>query len=154
GQEITVAVILSEATERCLAYEWRLVPLERNDWRQQIAESRPAFLFVEGAEAGDDRLWGDALARFEASSGHPLYDLILYCRGAGVPTVFWGTGDPAQFVRFKAAAAEFDYIFTIDAGSVGSYRAISGHDRVYLLPLAAQPALHNPSVGPRSDSVF
>lgn len=140
-----MAVILDEFTRSCLAHEWDLVLLDRKDWREQIARAKPAFLFVESAWRGNDAKWSYAFTRFEASPGDALYDLILHCRRIGLPTVYWGKEDPPNFDVFAGAAREFDYIFTTDAGCIDRYKAACGHDRVYALPFAAQPVLHNPA---------
>ncbi|MGC6653512.1 DUF3880 domain-containing protein, partial [Escherichia coli] len=37
-----------------------------------------------------------------------------------------------------------DYIFTTDGNILEKYKSRVGHNRVYALPFAAQPAIHNP----------
>ena len=72
-------------------------------------------------------------------------DLVQFCRSLGIPTVFWNKEDPPHFDEFIGAAREFDFVFTSDADCVPLYREVLGHDRIYVLPFAAQPRLHNPS---------
>lgn len=38
----------------------------------------------------------------------------------------------------------FDYVFTTDANCLERYEQDLGHDRVDVLPFAAQPVIHNP----------
>ena len=68
-----------------------------------------------------------------------------YCRAKAIPTVFWNKEDPPHFDDFIGAAKEFDFVFTSDADCIPLYQESLGHDRVYVLPFAAQPRLHNPS---------
>lgn len=142
---LSVAAIVDEFTEQCLRPEWRLALLSRDHWREEIEQTRPAFVFVESAWRGNGGAWRNALTKFARANEHPLWQLLLYCRSVGLPTVFWGKEDPPNFAAFRDAAAEFDHIFTTDAGSVPRYVAACGHRRVYVLPFAAQPILHNPA---------
>ncbi|MBI2892664.1 MAG: glycosyltransferase [Deltaproteobacteria bacterium] len=82
----------------------------------------------------------------QRGADNPLRDLLAWCGSNGIPRVFWNKEDPANFDVFKDVAAEFDFVFTTDAASVPRYRAVLGHDRVYTLPFAAQPAIHNPTL--------
>jgi glycosyltransferase involved in cell wall biosynthesis len=61
-----------------------------------------------------------------------------------VPTVFWNKEDPVHFETFLNTAQMFDYVFTTDIDCIHRYKAALGHDRVYLLPFACQPATTNP----------
>ena len=55
---------------------------------------------------------------------------------------------------FIDAARLFDYVFTSDANCIPDYRKHIGHDRVFALPFAAQPRIHNPiQSGPRDGNV-
>ena len=140
-----VAAILDTFTEHSLRYEADLLLLSRKSWRAEIEESRPAFLFVESAFSGNDREWRHLIVGYENLADNPLRELLQYCRSVGIPSVFWNKEDPAHFDHFIEAAREFDIVFTSDADCVPVYRETLGHDRVYVLPFAAQPKLHNPS---------
>lgn len=142
---LSVVGIVDEFTQQCFQHEWNLTLLDRKNWRQEIEKAKPAFLFVESAWRGNGGAWNYTLTKFEPTPAHPLHELILHCRKIGLPTVYWGKEDPPNFDVFKAAAKEFDYIFTSDADCIPRYREICGHDRVYALPFAAQPVLHNPA---------
>ena len=140
-----VAAILDTFTEHALRYEVNLLLLSRDRWRTQIEEARPAFLLVESAFGGNRGEWRDRVLRYENLEDNPLRELVQYCRSSGIPTVFWNKEDPPHFDDFIGAAKEFDFVFTTDADCVPLYREALGHDRVYVLPFAAQPRLHNPS---------
>ncbi len=140
-----VAAILDTFTEHSLRYEANLLLLSRENWRDQIDGTRPAFLFVESAFSGNNRDWRHKIVRCENLEDNPLRELVQYCKSQGIPTVFWNKEDPPHFDDFIGAAREFDYIFTSDADCIPTYREALGHDRIYVLPFAAQPRLHNPS---------
>ncbi len=140
-----VAAILDTFTEHSLRYEANLLLLSRENWRDQLGKTKPAFLFVESAFSGNNRDWRHKIVGYENLEDNPLRELIEYCRSSGIPTVFWNKEDPPHFDDFIGAAREFDYVFTSDEHCVPIYRETLGHDRIYVLPFAAQPRLHNPS---------
>ncbi len=141
----TVAAILDTFTEHALRYEANLLLLSLENWRDQLEKTPPAFLLVESAFSGNNREWRHKIVGYENLEDNPLRELLQYCRSKGIPTVFWNKEDPPHFNDFIGAAREFDYIFTSDEPSVPLYEETLGHDRVYVLPFAAQPRLHNPS---------
>ena len=140
-----IAAILDTFTELALRYEVNLLLLSRDRWRTQIEEARPAFLLVESAWLGNSSEWRYQIVHYEGQEDSPLRELLQFCRSMGIPTVFWNKEDPPYFDDFIRAAKEFDFVFTTDADCVPRYREALGHDRIYVLPFAAQPRLHNPS---------
>ena len=142
---LPVVAIMDEFTASCFRYEWDITLLSRKGWQQEIERINPAFLFVESAWRGNGGAWNYTLTKFDKEASHPLYALVMYCRSIGVPTVYWGKEDPPNFDVFKEAASIFDVLFTSDEDCVPRYREICGHSRVYPLPFAAQPILHNPA---------
>ena len=73
-----------------------------------------------------------------------LVELVDWCREHGVPTVFWNKEDPVHYDDFLDTARLFDHVWTTDVERLDDYRRDLGHDRVGVLPFAAQPAVHNP----------
>ena len=140
-----VAAILDTFTEHSFRYEADLLLLSRKNWRAEIERKRPAFLLVESAFQGNNGEWQYLIVDSENLADNPLRDLLEFCRSAGIPTVFWNKEDPPHFDDFIGAAREFDFVFTSDADCVPIYRETLGHDRIYVLPFAAQPRLQNPS---------
>ena len=140
-----VAAILDTFTEHSLRYEANLLLLSREGWRDQMEKARPVCLFVESAFSGNNRDWRHKIVGYENLEDNPLRELVEYCRAKAIPTVFWNKEDPPHFDDFIGAAKEFDFVFTSDADCIPLYQESLGHDRVYVLPFAAQPRLHNPS---------
>ena len=141
----TVAAILDTFTESALRHEVDLVLLSPELWRDQMEKRRPVCLFVESAWRGNNGGWRDLIVGYEDTEDNPLSGVLQYCRSAGIPTVFWSKEDPPHFDNFLGAAREFDHVFTSDSDCISRYRQALGHDRIYVLPFAAQPRVHNPS---------
>ena len=145
--DVTAAVILDDFSMRAFAYEWNQVPLRRNGWRRQLTQYDVDLLFVESAWHGNGDEWQHQLT---GTSGvkQPVKDLLAHCREIGIPTVFWNKEDPPHYDDFLECAALFDYVLTTDSDRLEHYVRDLGHDRVDVLPFAAQPVVHNP-VRPR-----
>ena len=141
----TVAAILDTFTEYCLRHEVDLVLMSPRSWRTQLERRRPVCLFVESAWRGNNGVWQDRIVGYESLEDNLLREVLEYCRSNGIPTVFWNKEDPPHFDNFIGAARDFDHVFTSDSDCIPRYREALGHDRVYALPFAAQPRLHNPS---------
>ena len=140
-----VAAILDTFTEHSFRYEADLLLLSRKNWRAEMEQKRPAFLLVESAFQGNNGEWQYLILDYENLEDNPLRELLEFCRSAGIPTAFWNKEDPPHFDDFIGAAREFDFVFTSDADCVPIYKETLGHDRIYVLPFAAQPRLQNPS---------
>jgi spore maturation protein CgeB len=152
--DLTAAVILSEFSSAALRYEWRQIEPGPDDWREAVERERPDLLFVESARLGTDERWA---GNGSGAPGRALRDMIEWCRGEGIPSVFWNTEDPSTSDLFVETAKIFDHVFTTSGELVPRYRELLGHDRVEVLPFAAQPRIHNPvnvSSGRRGEVAF
>lgn len=139
-----VAAILDTFSEYCFRFEADLVLLTPDDWAEQMDRAEPALLLVESAWIGNNRAWHRLIADNWKLSDNPLQDLLSYCRSHRIPSVFWNKEDPPSYETFIDAAKGFDVILTTDADCIPKYKTACGHDRVYPMPFAAQPKLHNP----------
>lgn len=141
---VYAAVIADEFTAQAFAYEWETCNPTPDDWLASFEARRPDFLFVESAWEGNNRSW---LYHFTGQSApRPAVRSITdYCRENGIPTVFWNKEDPPHFEDFIDTAALFDYVYTTDGTLIQEYKNRLGHDRVGILPFAAQPRMHNPA---------
>jgi len=141
GKRPVVAAILDQFSQMCWQYEGHWVPISRVHWKEQIDEIQPDVFFMESTWKGPDGSW--APKRVTASL-HELSWILEYCRSKSIPSVYWNKEDPPNFERFIEIARLFDHVFTTDSNCIPRYVARCGHSRVYALPFAAQPALHNP----------
>ena len=146
---LKIASIFDTFSEHCFRYEAELLPLSREGWRTEIEEFKPALLLAESAWRGNQGQWSYLMSSYAKREDNPLRDLLVWCRQHGLPTVFWNKEDPPNFDVFIDVAKDFDYVFTTDANCIPRYRERVGHDRVFALPFAAAPAIHNPMNRPR-----
>lgn len=141
--DLTVAVILDEFSEVAFRFEWNQVLLTRANWEEELRAQAVDFLFVESAWAGNSGAWRYQITGMSGPKPDFL-KLLEFCKQEDIPTVFWNKEDPAHYGDFIEAALEFDVVFTTDSNCLEAYRKDLGHDRVHVLPFAAQPAVHNP----------
>ncbi len=141
--DLTVGVVLDDFSARAFAYEWNVVVVSKEAWLRELQEQRIDFLFVESAWAGNGGSWKYQLAGSSGPKAEFL-SMVRWCKDQGIPTVFWNKEDPPHYEDFLSAAREFDVVFTSDENKIPDYRHALGHDRVAVLPFAAQPAIHNP----------
>jgi spore maturation protein CgeB len=140
---LRVAVVLDDFSRLALGFEWQQVPVRPSGWRAVLEAGPVDLLFVESAWHGNGGAWRYHLAG-DSAPRPALAELVAWCRERGVPTVFWNKEDPAHYADFLATARLFDHVFTTDVDRLPHYRRDLGHDRVGVLPFAAQPALHHP----------
>ncbi|WP_193105883.1 glycosyltransferase [Brachybacterium sp. FME24] len=140
---VRVAVILDDFSMLAWSHEFETVAVTPQRWREQLAEAPVDLLLVESAWHGNKDAWQYQLTGSKAPT-EPLRDLVAHCREAGIPTVFWNKEDPPHFEDFLPTAKLFDQVFTTDVTLLPRYREELGHDRIEVLPFAAQSAVHNP----------
>lgn len=141
--DIRVAVILDDFSMMAWRYEFETVAVTPQDWRQQLDEHPVDLLLVESAWHGNKDAWQYQLTGSKAPSP-VLQELVAHCREQNIPTVFWNKEDPPHFEDFLDTARLFDHVFTTDVTLLPQYREALGHDRIGVLPFAAQSAVHNP----------
>ncbi|MET4135509.1 glycosyltransferase [Pseudarthrobacter sp. PvP090] len=144
---VRVGIIMDDFSVAAFAAEWTVVALRPDTWQQQLRDEDLSFVVVESAWAGNSGLWRGKITG-PAGPSPALCELVGGCRAAGLPAVFWNKEDPPHYEDFLPAAKLFDHVFTTDANMLPRYRSDLGHDRISVLPFAAQPRIHNP-VRPR-----
>ncbi len=135
-----IASVLDDFSYTCFKYEANFIQLDADNWVNTLISEKPALLFIESA-------WNrnfNKLFRGNYSGAKSSMNLVDWCKKHNIPTVFWNKEDPFHFNYFIKIAKDFDYIFTTDSDCIPRYKAITGHDRVHLLPFAAQILIHNP----------
>lgn len=141
--DVHIACVMDQFSRLAFQHEFDYVDLSLHGWEQQLEERPPQALLVESAWRGTDDQWRHRVAR--SSRAHDdLIALVDWCRRREIPTVFWNKEDPPNFDFFKLSAGLFDYVFTTDDGCIPRYLEVLDHDRIGVLPFAAQPRIHNP----------
>ncbi|QHT59267.1 glycosyltransferase [Paenibacillus lycopersici] len=139
-QDIKIACIMDEFTFNCFAPECNLQQVTPSDWKNELEVFQPDMFFLESAWRGLNGLWKAKIDYFSDE----LIELLSYCKVNNIPVIFWNKEDPVFHDTFQQAARYADYVFTTDIDCVKSYKTIVNHDRVFLLPFAAQTKYHNP----------
>lgn len=137
---LKVAAIMDEFTQSSYEPECNLLQLTPAHWQSELDAFQPEMLFIESAWRGKDGLWGSKVGHMSQE----VIGIVQWCREQNVPTVFWNKEDPIHFETFLSTAKLFDFIFTTDVDCIHRYKGALGHERVYLLPFAAQPRTNNP----------
>ncbi len=138
--DLKVAAIMDEFTYHSFAAECNLLQLTPDNWKVELDVFRPDLLFIESAWRGKDELWKNQVGKLPRQ----LIEILDWCNQHGVRTAFWNKEDPIHFETFLNVAKKFDAVFTTDIDCIARYKTLLGHSQVYLLPFAAQPAVHNP----------
>ncbi|MDZ4091193.1 MAG: glycosyltransferase [Arthrobacter sp.] len=141
---VRAAVILDDFSALAFGTEWNCTSLSPRTWLEQLSDSPVDLLVVESAWNGNKGQWSGKVVGKEHAPSSPLVELTSWCREQGIPSVFWNKEDPPHYDDFLAAARLFDVVFTSDANKIADYVRDLGHDRVDVLPFAAQPLIHNP----------
>ena len=141
--DLTVAAVLDDFSRSGFRYEFDLREIPASEPEEALEQASPGFLLVESAYRGGDGSWAGRIARFGLPSPH-RERLVDWCKSHGVPTVFWVKEDPINHDWFTTSASLFDVVLTVDSNMIDSYRRRLGHDRVGVLPFAAQPLIHHP----------
>lgn len=140
---LRVAVILDDFSLQAWGYEFEPVVIDPENW-QTILENQPIdFLLVESAWAGNHGSWQYHLTGSSAPRS-AVVELLKWCKVQNIPSVFWNKEDPPHFEDFLDTARLFDVVFTSDSRLIPKYREELDSNRVFAMPFAAQPAIHNP----------
>lgn len=137
---VRVACVMDEFTFGSYREECELMQLTPAGWLQELDEFRPELVFIESAWRGKDDLWGSKVGH----NSDELRGILRWSKENSIPSVFWNKEDPVHFSTFLTSASQFDFVFTTDIDCVPRYKKALGHERVYFLPFACQPAVHNP----------
>jgi spore maturation protein CgeB len=136
--------ILDTFTYNCFKFEFNILRPGCENWQEVFSQHTPGAVFVESAWRGNENSWKNQIGSFSKTSDINLNALLAWCREQSIPTIFWNKEDPVHFDYFIKDARKFDYIFTTDEGVIPKYQEAAGHQNVFALPFAAQPAIHNP----------
>lgn len=160
--DFKVAIIADEFTYNSFCQEFEALPIEPGNWLDVFQEKNPDVFLCESAWSGVDsvrRPWKGRIytsKNFKNENRKDLFDILDYCKKAGIPTVFWNKEDPTHHDdlvhNFVDTAKHFDYVFTTAGECVESYKRVHRIKNVFALPFATNPRLFNPvEEGVRSD---
>lgn len=139
-QNCKIACVMDEFTFGSYAPEANFLQLTPQHYQRELETFVPDLLFIESAWRGKHEVWGNKVGH----KSQELVAIVEWCRQRHIPTLFWNKEDPVHFETFISTAKLFDHVFTTDIDCIHRYKAALEHDRVYLLPFAAQPTVNNP----------
>jgi spore maturation protein CgeB len=142
--KLNLGTIFDEFTASCFVPECNLITFRPDNWKETLEEYPPQGIFVESAWRGNSGAWQYRVAKYAKNMGNELHDLLKWAEKKKLPTIFWNKEDPPHYERFIDKAKLFDYVFTSDADCIPQYNKDLGHSRIFALPFAAQPKIHNP----------
>ena len=149
-KDIKVATIFDSFSHNSFKYEFDLISVTPDSWKEQLESEKPDLFFCESAYHGISKkssphgVWVGKLS--QKSLCDNLKGILTYCNQNNIPTIFWNKEDPVSFTdkfSFTNTALNFDYIFTSCEESVSEYN-LRGHENVCPLMFASQPKLFNP----------
>lgn len=126
-----------------LAFEARVTPIREQRWSGDLVPGRFAFALVETVWHVEGREWRYALTA-EGAARPQAEAMLRHCRAIGLPVVAWFRLDAASYGQFAWLAAHADRSYAVDGDLVERLRRDHPQARVGLLPVAVQPAIHNP----------
>ena len=144
GRTSALRVILDDFSALAFGYEWTTSAVHPHTWRSDLASGRRRPPVCRVGLGGKRR----PVAR---QADRPRRTQQRVPRAG--PVVPGAKGSPRSsgtrktrrtMTDFLPAARLFDHVFTSDSGRIAQYTEDLGHDRVAVLPFAAQPAIHNP----------
>lgn len=139
-KDMRLACIMDEFTFQSFNPECNVLQITPQNWHQELERFKPDLFFLESAWRGINDLWNMKIAYLSDD----LIDIFGYCRKNDIPVVFWNKEDPVHFNTFIDTSKYADFVFTTDIDCIKNYKTILNHERVYLMPFAAQTKYHNP----------
>lgn len=143
-KDLRVASILDDFSYHSFKEDCEMIRFRPDNWLEIFTKELPQILFVESAWRGNGGSWQYKIGSYNTEQGNELESLLKYCKENHIPTVFWNKEDPIHFNKFIDTATLFDFIYTTDENCIEMYKKKAKHNRVYALPFAAQPIIHNP----------
>lgn len=135
-----VACVLDEFSYESFKFEANFQQINPKSWKSDIESFKPDFVLIESAWRGKQNLWIKKISEIS----NEIIELLDWADQNHVPTVFWHKEVPPHFSTFMTVSKMFDFIFLTDGDCIESYKEAVGHQNVFLLPFACQPAIHNP----------
>ena len=155
-KDIKVALIADQFSYDSYKYEFKVISLTPDNWKNQFESEKPDLFFCESAWDGHNfegmyGPWHEKIFkdyRVDKENRSVLFEILDYCKNNNIPTIFWNKEDPTSYnnkIRsFGDTAKNFDYIFTSAKEVIKHYKKDFNHPNVYSLMFAAQPKMFNP----------
>ncbi|MGL5329033.1 MAG: glycosyltransferase [Peptostreptococcaceae bacterium] len=144
---LKIATILDEISYECFKYDCKLLRVSKENFKNEISEFKPDFLFVESAWDGNQENWKGIIV----NTKEEIKELVKYCKSNNIITVFWCKEDSPKYYDFINTAKLFDYVFTTDENCIPLYKKDLSNNNIYPLMFGIQPKIHNPIKLPKKE---
>lgn len=143
GKRRTIAFLGSAELLRELAFDASVTVPDPKNWHETLVAGRFDYLLVETAWelVGDGWQYG----LVSDGAGRPIVErLLAHCRRIALPVVVWFREDISNYPRFAWLAPLAERCYGISDALVQRLETDWPTVPVALLPMAIQPAIHNP----------
>lgn len=144
--KIRLITILDEISDLSWSQEFKLYPINKNSFKNQISNSNSNAMFIESCWKGNQGTWEFAFTSpgLKHKNAQDLLTALDTARDRNLPILFWNKEDPMHYEKFLPIAKKCDIIFTTDINKVEHYKKDLNHENVFSLPFAANPYICNP----------
>ncbi|AIL32290.1 hypothetical protein IX83_02235 [Basilea psittacipulmonis DSM 24701] len=139
--------ILDEISYTSFESEFKLYPLNKKNFEDQIEGSTSLGFFIESCWKGNFGLWEYAFTspNLQHQNAQNLLKAIDKCKKRDFPIVFWNKEDPMHYEKFLPIASKCNVIFTTDVNKVQDYQRDVPNAKVETLLFAANIHICNPA---------
>lgn len=139
--------ILDEISHISFDSEFKLFPLNKNNFENQIIGSTSIGLLLESCWKGNFGSWEYAFTspNLQHQNAQNLLKALSVARDRKFPIIFWNKEDPMHYEKFLPIASKCDIIFTTDSNKVEEYQRDVPHAKVETMMFAANIYLCNPA---------
>ena len=131
--EIKIAALCNSITHNSFKFECNLISLNKFNCLNKLKSDKPHFFLVTSSFYNYP----------EEKDAKELNEILTYCRGNNIPTVFLEDENINDNIILKEAMINFDYIFTNYKRNIINYQ--DEYDvNIYYIEYACQPRLFNP----------
>ncbi|MCW9732358.1 glycosyltransferase [Avibacterium sp. 20-15] len=139
--------ILDEISHVSFGSEFRLFPLNKASYEQQIKGSSSLGFFIESCWKGNFGAWEYAFTspNLQHNNAQALLKALEISKNRNFPVIFWNKEDPMHYDKFLPIAKKCDFIFTTDSNKVADYQRDVPNAKVEALLFAANINICNPA---------
>lgn len=144
---IKFITILDEISYTSFDSEFRLFPLNKANFENQIKGSTSLGFFIESCWKGNFGAWEYAFTspNLQHQNAKNLLKALDVAKGRNLPIVFWNKEDPMHYDKFLPISSKCDVIFTTDSNKVKDYQRDIPNAKVETLMFAANINICNPA---------
>ncbi len=138
NKKLRIAGVVSERLYKGLNLECDFRILTEENWQRVLLGAQLDLILIESVSRSFTNEWENH--QFNSEKESLLVCLIKNAKNLGIPTIFWNTAGIEFQPIYSDFSNYFKYIFIADKNQ---YEYESKDKKVYYLPPAIQPKIHN-----------